>query len=103
MGAPAVEPPKNSTWRSSAPAGTTEHMMSAAVTRRGEPQEPSVEQARESSDEWRFDQPPMGGHRVDGQARDGVNLVLLVSLVGWVCSSSAQKEAKKRVLFSVSA
>ena len=35
MGAPAVEPPKNSTWRSSAPAGTTEHMMSAAVTRRG--------------------------------------------------------------------
>ena len=34
VGAPAVEPPKNSTWRSSAPAGTTEHMMSAAVTRR---------------------------------------------------------------------
>ena len=34
MGAPAVEPPKNSTWRSSAPAGTTEHMLSAAVTRR---------------------------------------------------------------------
>ena len=36
----------------------------------------------------------MGGHRGDGQARDGVNLVRLVSLVGWVCSSSAQKEAK---------
>ena len=34
MGAPAVELPNNSTWRSSAPAGTTEHMMSAAVTRR---------------------------------------------------------------------
>ena len=40
------------------------------------------------------DQPPMGGHRGGGQARDGVDLVLLVSLVGWVCSSSAQKEAK---------
>ena len=24
-----------------------------------------MEQARESSDEWRFDQPPMGGHRGD--------------------------------------
>ena len=34
VGAPAVEPPKNSTWLSSAPAGTTKHMMSAAVTRR---------------------------------------------------------------------
>ena len=34
VGAPAVEPPKNSTWRSSAPAGTTEQMLSAAVTRR---------------------------------------------------------------------
>ena len=41
------------------------------------------------------DQPPVGGHRGDGQARDGVDLVRLVSLVGWVCSSSAQKEAKK--------
>ena len=40
------------------------------------------------------DQPPVGGHRGGGQARDGVNLVLLVSLVGWVCSSIAQKEAK---------
>ena len=40
------------------------------------------------------DQPPVGGHRGRGQARDGVNLVLLVSLVGWVCSSSAKKEAK---------
>ena len=60
----------------------------------GEPQEPSVEQARESSDEWRRDQPPVGGHRGRGQARDGVNLVRLVSLVGWVCSSSAQKEGK---------
>ena len=35
MGAPAVEPPNNSTWRSSALAGTTEQMLSAAVTRRG--------------------------------------------------------------------
>ena len=75
MGAPAVEPPKNSTWRSSAPAGTTEHMMSAAVTRRGrelegEPQEPSESQARESSDEWRFDQPPVGGHRGDVTPQD---------------------------------
>ena len=41
------------------------------------------------------DPPPVGGHRGGGQARDGVDLVLLVSLVGWVCSSSAQKEAKK--------
>ena len=40
------------------------------------------------------DQPPVGGHRGGGQARDGVNLVRLVSLVGWVCSSIAQKEAK---------
>ena len=53
-----------------------------------------MEQARESSDEWSRDQPPVGGHRGDGQARDGVNLVRLVSLVGWVCSSSAQKESK---------
>ena len=53
-----------------------------------------MEQARESSDEWRFDQPPVGGHRGRGQARDGVNLVRLVSLVGWVCSSGAQKEGK---------
>ena len=41
------------------------------------------------------DQPPVGGHRGRGQARDGVNLVRLVSLVGRVCSSSAQKEGKK--------
>ena len=34
VGAPAVEPPNNSTWRSSAPAGATEQMLSAAVTRR---------------------------------------------------------------------
>ena len=34
MGAPAVEPPNNSTWRSSALAGTAEQMLSAAVTRR---------------------------------------------------------------------
>ena len=53
-----------------------------------------MEQARESSDEWRFDQPPMGGHRGDGQARDGVDPVPLLSLVGWVCSSGAQKEGK---------
>ena len=53
-----------------------------------------MEQARESSDEWSRDQPPVGGHRGRGQARDGVNLVRLVSLVGWVCSSSAQREAK---------
>jgi len=54
-----------------------------------------VEQARESSDEWRFDQPPVGGHRGDGQARDGVDPVPLLSLVGGVCSRSAQKEGKK--------
>ena len=36
----------------------------------------------------------MGGHRGDGQARDGVDPVRLVSLVNWMCSSSAQKEAK---------
>jgi len=41
------------------------------------------------------DQPPMGGHRGDGQARDAVDPVRLVSLVGWVCSSIAQKEAQK--------
>ena len=41
------------------------------------------------------DPPPVGGHRGGGQARDGVDLVLLVLLVGWVCSSIAQKEAKK--------
>ena len=41
------------------------------------------------------DQPPVGGHRGRGQARDGVDLVRLVSLVGRVCSSSAQNEAKK--------
>ena len=60
----------------------------------GEPQEPSVEQARESSDEWSRDQPPVGGHRGRGQARDGVDPVPLISLVGWVCSSGAQKEGK---------
>ena len=38
---------------------------------------------------------PVGGHRGGGQARDGVDLVLLVSLVGWVCSGRAQYEAKK--------
>ena len=36
-----------------------------------------MEQARESSDEWSRDQPPVGGHRGCGQARDGVNLVRL--------------------------
>ena len=40
-------------------------------------------------------QPPVGGHRGGGQARSGVDLVILVSLVGWVCSSSAQNEAKQ--------
>ena len=34
MGAPAVEPPNDSTLCSSALAGTTEHMLSAAVARR---------------------------------------------------------------------
>ena len=43
-----------------------------------------MEQARESSDEWSRDQPPVGGHRGGGQALPGLNLVLLVSLVGWV-------------------
>ena len=42
----------------------------------------------------RIAQPPVGGRRGDGQARDGVDPVPLLSLVGWVCSSSAQKEAK---------
>ena len=40
------------------------------------------------------EQPPVGGHRGGGQALAGLNPVRLVSLVGWVCSSSAQKEAK---------
>ena len=53
-----------------------------------------MEQARESSDEWSRDQPPVGGHRGCGQARDGVDPVPLISLVGWVCSSGAQKEGK---------
>ena len=53
-----------------------------------------MEQARESSDEWSRDQPPVGGHRGRGQALPGLDLVLLVSLVGWVCSSGAQKEGK---------
>ena len=57
-----------------------------------------MEQARESSDEWRFDQPPMGGHRGRGRALPGLDPVRLVSLVNWVCSSSAQKEGKKRLL-----
>ena len=63
-----------------------------------------MEQAPKSGDERRRDQPPVGGHRGGGQARDGVNLVRLVSLVGWVCSSIAQKEAKNAcaVLRSVS-
>ena len=54
-----------------------------------------MEQARESSDEWRFvSHLWVGGHRGDGQALPGLDLVRLVSLVGWVCSSIAQKEAK---------
>ena len=40
------------------------------------------------------DQPPVGGHRGDGQALPGLDPVRLVSLVGWVCSSGAQKEGK---------
>jgi len=56
---------------------------------------PSEEQARRSGDEGRREQPPVGGHRGGGQARSGVDLVLLVSLVGWVCSGRAQNEAKK--------
>ena len=40
-------------------------------------------------------QPPVGGHRGRGQALPGLDPVRLVSLVGWVCSSRAQKEAKK--------
>ena len=64
MGAPAVEPPNGSTWRSSALAGKTERMLSAAVARdEREPQEPSEDQARKSGDERRRDQPPVGGHR----------------------------------------
>jgi len=60
-----------------------------------EPQGPSESQAPKSDVSGGPDQPPMGGHRGDGQARDGVNLVRLVSLVGRVCSSIAQKEGKK--------
>jgi len=59
-----------------------------------EPQEPSENQARKGVVSNAREQPPVGGHRGGGQARSGVDLVLLVSLVGWVCSSSAQKEAK---------
>ena len=59
-----------------------------------EPQEPSEDQAPESDASGGRDQPPMGSHRGRGQARDGVDLVRLVSLVGRVCSSSAQKEAQ---------
>ena len=55
----------------------------------------SEEHARNGVVSYARDQPPMGGHRGGGQARDGVDLALLVSLVGWVCSSSAKKEAKK--------
>ena len=40
-------------------------------------------------------QPPVGGHRGRGQALPGLDPVRLVSLVGRVCSSSAQKEEKK--------
>ena len=36
----------------------------------------------------------MGGHRGCGQALPGLDPVRLVSLVGWVCSSGAQKEGK---------
>ena len=54
-----------------------------------------MEQARESSDEWSRDQPPVGGHRGRGQALPGFDPVRLVSLVGGVCSRSAQKEGEK--------
>ena len=54
-----------------------------------------MEQARESSDEWSRDQPPMGGQRGRGQALPGFDPVLLVSLEGGVCSRSAQKEGGK--------
>ena len=60
-----------------------------------EPQGPSESQAPKSSVSGGRDQPPMGGHRGDGQALPGLDPVRLVSLVGWVCSSSAQKEGKK--------
>ena len=40
------------------------------------------------------EQPPVGGHRGGGQALPGLDPVRLVSLVGRVCSSSAQKEEK---------
>ena len=57
-------------------------------------QVPSEEHARNGVVSYARDQPPVIGHRGGGQARSGVDLVLLVSLVGWVCSSSAQKEGK---------
>ena len=55
----------------------------------------SEEHARNGVVSYARDQPPMGGHWGGGQARDGVDLALLVSLVGWVCSGRAQYEAKK--------
>ena len=59
-----------------------------------EPQGPSESQAPKSSVGGGRDQPPVGGHRGRGQALPGLDPVRLVSLVGWVCSSGAQKEGK---------
>ena len=56
---------------------------------------PSEEHARNGVVSYARDQPPMGGHRGGGQALPRWDPALLVSLVGWVCSSSAQREAKK--------
>ena len=71
-----------------------EQVLSAAVARRERAAGALCGPGAQKRRERRREQPPVGGHRgAGGQARDGVNLVLLVPLVGWVCSSSAQKEA----------
>ena len=63
MGAPAVEPPNNSTWRSSALAGTAEQMLSAAVTRRARAAGALCGAGAQSDVSGGRDQPPVGGHR----------------------------------------
>ena len=51
----------------------------------------------EWSDEWRFDQPPMGGHRGDGQARDGVYTLACCNTTNQQATSpSANMQHKNR-------
>ena len=61
MGALAVDQPNNSTWRSSAPASATSRCCRRRSRDEREPQEPSEHQARQSGDERRREQPPLGG------------------------------------------